>query len=73
MCVEGGGEGGTMRDNLVEILFQSFLQEVIERASSSGKGKDIHSLTLSLQYLYNISLADYGVAHSSGWTPKCPA
>ena len=33
-----------MRDDSAEILFQSFLQKVL--VSSSGLGKDVHSLML---------------------------
>ena len=40
--------GWVMRDDSVEILFQSFLQEAFE--SSSGMGKDVHSLT-SIQHV----------------------
>ena len=36
-----------MRDDSVEILFKSFVQEAI--VSSSGTGRDVHSLTLSIQ------------------------
>ena len=42
------GHWGDMRDDLVEILFQPFLQEAI--VSSSGTGRDVHSLMLSIQY-----------------------
>ena len=37
------GRWGDMRDDSVDILFQSFLQEAI--VSSSGMGRDVHSLT----------------------------
>ena len=37
-----------MRDDSAEILFQSFLQEAL--VSSSGMGKDVISLTLSIQH-----------------------
>ena len=37
-----------MTDDLVEILFQSFQQKAI--VSSSGIGKDVHSLVLSIQH-----------------------
>ena len=36
-----------MRDDSVEILFQSFLQKAL--VSSSGMGRDVHSLMLSVQ------------------------
>ena len=39
---------GGMRDDSAEILFQSFLLEVI--VSSSGMGRDIHSLMLSIHH-----------------------
>ena len=39
---------GGMRDDSAEILFQSFLQEA--HVSSSGMGKDVHSLMLSIQH-----------------------
>ena len=42
------GHRGNMRGNSAEILFRFFLQEVI--VSSSGIGKDVHSLVLSIQY-----------------------
>ena len=35
-----------MRDNSAEILFQSFLQEAL--VSSSGMGRDVQSLMLSI-------------------------
>ena len=38
-----------MRHDSAQILFQAFLQEAI--VSSSGVGRDVHSLTLSSQYL----------------------
>ena len=48
----GGGGGwvwvGGMRNDSAEILFQSFLQEPI--VSSSGMGRDVHFLTLSIKY-----------------------
>ena len=37
--------GWVMRDDSVEILFQSFLQEAF--VSNSGMGRDVHSLILS--------------------------
>ena len=37
-----------MRDDLAEILFQSFPQEAL--VSSSGVGRDVHSLILSIQH-----------------------
>ena len=40
--------GGDMKDDSAEILFQSFLQEVL--VSSSGMGRDVHSLLLSIQH-----------------------
>ena len=39
--VVGGGVWGDMKDDSVEILFQSFLQEGL--LSSSGMGRDVHS------------------------------
>ena len=39
------GRRGDMRDDSAEILFQSFLQEAL--VSSSGMGRDVHSLMLS--------------------------
>ena len=42
------GRRGDMTDDSAEILFQSFLREAI--VSSSGMGRDVHSLTLSIQY-----------------------
>ena len=45
--VDGGGEG-VMRDDSPEIFFQSFLQEAL--VSSSGMGRGVHSLMLSIQY-----------------------
>ena len=52
----------TMRDDLAEILFQSFLQET--RVISSAMGRDVHSLMLSIQHF----LCDHDVAHP----PWCP-
>ena len=40
--------GGDMRDGSAENLFQSFLQEAL--ISSSGMGRDVHSLMLSIQH-----------------------
>ena len=40
------GRRGDMRNDLAEILFQSFLQEA--PVSSSGMGRDDHSLMLSI-------------------------
>ena len=40
--------GGGMMDDSAEILFQSFLQEAL--VSSSGMGKDVHFLMLSIQH-----------------------
>ena len=42
------GRQGDMRDDSAEILFQSFLQEAVE--NSSGMGRDVHSLMLSVQH-----------------------
>ena len=42
------GRLGDMKDDSAEILFQSFLQEAL--VSSSGMGRDVHSLILSAQY-----------------------
>ena len=39
---------GDRRDNSAEILFESFLQKAIE--NSSGMGRDVHSLMLSIQH-----------------------
>ena len=39
---------GDIRDDSAEILFQSFLQEVI--VSSSSMGRDVHFLMLSIQH-----------------------
>ena len=41
------GRLGDMTDDSTEILFQSFLQEAI--VSSSGLGRDVYSLMLSIQ------------------------
>ena len=37
-----------MRDDSADILFQSFLQEAL--LSTSGRGRDVHSLMLSIQH-----------------------
>ena len=42
------GRRGDMRDNSAEILFQIFLQEAL--VGSSGMGRDVHSLMLSIQH-----------------------
>ena len=42
------GRRGDMRDDSAEILFQSFLQEAL--VSSSGMGRDVHSLMLPIQH-----------------------
>ena len=42
------GRRGDTRDDSVEILFQSFLQKAL--VSSSGMGRDVHSLMLSIQH-----------------------
>ena len=47
VCVCVGGGGGP-RDTSGEVLFQSFLREAIVR--SSGIGRDVHSLRLSIQH-----------------------
>ena len=41
------GHWGNMRDDSAEILFQSFLKEAF--VSSSGLGRNVHSLTFSVQ------------------------
>ena len=43
-----GGGGEDKRDDSAETLLQSFRQEAI--VSSSGMGRDVHSLTLSIQH-----------------------
>ena len=48
--VVGKGGGGGNRVDLAEILFQSFLWEAI--AGSSGIGRHVHSLTLSVQHFF---------------------
>ena len=42
------GRRKDMRDDLAEILFQSFLQGAL--VSSSGMGRDVYSLMLSIQH-----------------------
>ena len=42
------GRRGDLRDDSAEILFQSCLQEAL--VSSSGTGRDVHSLMLSIQH-----------------------
>ena len=42
------GGGGYKRDNSAEIPFQFFLQDTL--VSSSGMGRDVHSLMLSIQH-----------------------
>ena len=44
------GRRGDMKDDSAEILFQSFLQEAL--VSSSGMGRDVHSLMLSIQHFF---------------------
>ena len=46
--LHGSGHRGDMRDDSAESLFQSFLREAI--LSSSGMGRDVHTLTLSIQH-----------------------
>ena len=46
-----------MGDNSAEILFLTFLQEAL--VSSSGMGRDVHSLMLSIQH----SSASHGITH----------
>ena len=46
VCVWGGR--GVMTDDSAQILFQSILWEAI--VSSSGLGRDVHCLTLSIQH-----------------------
>ena len=43
-----GGGGKDMRNDSAQILFQSFLQEAL--VSSSGMGRDVHSLVSSIQH-----------------------
>ena len=42
------GRRGDIRDESVEIFFQSFMQEEVI-LSGSGKGRDVHSLMLTIQ------------------------
>ena len=42
------GPRGDMSDDSAEIILQSFLQEAI--VNSSGMGREVHSLTLSIQH-----------------------
>ena len=42
------GRRGDLRDDSAEILYQSFVQEAL--VSSSGMGRDVHSLVLSFQH-----------------------
>ena len=44
-----------MRDDSAEILCQSFLQEAV--VSSFGTGRDVHSLTLSIQHFPLLTMA----------------
>ena len=44
------GRRGDMRDDSAEILFQSFLREAL--VSSSGMGRDVHSLMLPIQHYH---------------------
>ena len=46
-CLDRLDRRGDMREDSAEILFQSFLQEAV---SSSGMGRDVHPLMLSLQH-----------------------
>ena len=54
-----------MTDDSGEILFQSFLQEAV--VSSSGAGRDVHSLTRPPRFSY----ADHGIVdpprYPEGW------
>ena len=50
--------GRSLWDDQAEILFQSFVREAI--VSSSGMGRDVHSLMLSVSEFFS---ADHGVAH----------
>ena len=43
-----------MRDYSAEILFQSFLQEAL--VSSSGMGRDVHSLMIRMITIYQVML-----------------
>ena len=49
------GHRGDMKDDPAEVLFQSFLPEVV--VSSSGTGRDVHSLTLSIQHFPLLTMA----------------
>ena len=55
LCVSSGqsldrlGNRGDMRDDLAEVLFQSFLRKA--NVSGSGTDRDVHALTLSIQHL----------------------
>ena len=44
------GRLGDMRDDSAEILFKSFLHEAL--VNSSGRGRDVHSLTFSIQHFF---------------------
>ena len=44
------GHQGDFRDDSAEIDFQSFLREAL--VSRSGMGRDVHSLTLSIQHFF---------------------
>ena len=44
------GHQGDMRDDSAETLLQPFLQEAL--VSSSGMGRDVHSLMLSIQHFF---------------------
>ena len=59
------GHRGDMTDDPAEILFQSFLQEAV--VSSSGTGRDVHSLTRPPRFSY----ADHGIVdpprYPEGW------
>ena len=46
--IDRSGRRGDMRDDSAEILFQSFLREAL--VSSSGMGRSVHSLMLSIQH-----------------------
>ena len=46
--VAGCGKGRSIRDDSADILFQSFLQRAV--VNVSGMVRDVHSLTLSIQY-----------------------
>ena len=59
------GHRGDMTNDSAEILFQSFLQEAV--VSSSGTGRDVHSLTRPPRFSY----ADHGIVdpprYPEGW------